>query len=115
MRAKQLEGQMSLLDLLVNQTININQNNCYHCVMFESHRCINNKICPEGLHYEEYTGSTVRQCLCATVEIFQDGYIHCPILDEIGCEECTEDFGDGSDYYYDVSQNYQRFPRWKSA
>lgn len=86
--------------------------NCFHCVMYESHRCRNMRDCPEGLHYEEYTGSAVRQCLCATIEVFQDGYIHCPILDSIGCEKCTEDFGDGFDFYHDESQNYERLPKW---
>ena len=86
---------------------------CCTCVMHESHRCRNEKTCPEGLHYEEYTGSTVRQCLRATVESFQDGYIHCPILDCVGCEKCMEDFGDGTDFYYEESQNYERKPRWK--
>ena len=92
---------------------------CYRCVKYESHRCRGKswpmKECTEYSEYEEYAGSTVRQCLCATVEVFQDGYIHCPILDSVGCEKCTEDFGDGSDFEYDESQNYQRFPRWKSA
>lgn len=87
--------------------------NCFRCVMYESHRCRNEKTCPEGLHYEEYTGSTVRQCLCATVEVFQDGYTHCPILDCIGCEQCLKDFGDGSEFEPDESQNYQREPRWR--
>lgn len=86
---------------------------CYRCLMFISHRCRNNKECPEGLHYEEYIGSLVRQCLCATVEIFQDGYIHCPILHSITCEECLKKFGDGTDFDFDESQNYERFPEWK--
>jgi hypothetical protein len=91
--------------------------NCFRCVAFESHRCRNQWIgdrpCPDGLQYEEYTGSTVKQCLRATVEIFQDGYIHCPIIDEIGCEQCMERFGDGSKFYYDESQNYERKPSWR--
>lgn len=91
------------------------ERNCYRCVGYESHRCRNEKECPDGLHYEEYIGSTVRQCLCATIEVFQDGYIHCPILDSIGCEQCMKDFGDGSEFYYDESQNYERKPSWKEV
>jgi hypothetical protein len=86
---------------------------CYHCVKHESYRCRNEKVCPDGLHYEEYTGSTVRQCLCATVEVYQDGYIHCPIMTYIGCEKCIEDFGNGSKFHRDESQNYERIPKWK--
>lgn len=86
---------------------------CYRCLFHESHRCRNERQCPEGCHYEEYIGSTVRQCLCATIEVFQDGYIHCPILDSIGCEECVKNFGDGSGFKQDESQNYERIPRWK--
>jgi hypothetical protein len=92
---------------------------CFRCVAFESHRCrnqwIGNKPCPDGLQFEEYTGSNVRQCLCATVEEFQDGYIHCPIIDEIGCEECMKRFGDGSNFWHDESQNYERKPKWREA
>jgi hypothetical protein len=63
--------------------------------------------------YVEYTGSIVRQCLEATTEIYQDGYIHCPIIDTIGCIECEKRFGDGSGWEYDESQNYEREPRWR--
>lgn len=84
---------------------------CYRCVMYESHRCRATKECPEGLQYEEYVGSTVRQCLYATVEVFQDGYIHCPVMECMGCKHCMERFGDGSRYEYDESQNYERKPR----
>jgi hypothetical protein len=78
--------------------------------MFESHRCRNKAKCPDGLHYEEYNGSVVRQCLGATIEVFQDGYMHCPILDYLGCEKCMNDFGEGSSFIYDESQNYERKP-----
>lgn len=109
-----MEGQISIFDLdLVKQIIKRVKSNCFHCVMFQSHRCRNEKDCPNGLHYEEYTGSVVRQCLCATTEVFQDGYIHCPILDYIGCEKCIENFGDGSNFEHDESQNYERKPQWK--
>jgi hypothetical protein len=64
------------------------------------------------MKYIEYTGSTVKQCLDATTEIFQDGYIHCPILDYIGCVECEKRFGDGSNWEFDESQNYVRKPGW---
>ena len=85
---------------------------CYRCLMHISHRCRNEKDCPEGLYYEEYTGSIVRQCICATVEIFQDQYIHCPVLHSMSCEECMKTFGDGSNFIYDESQNYKNSPRW---
>lgn len=80
--------------------------------MYESHRCRNQNTCPEGMSFIEYTGATVKQCLCATVEVFQDGYIQCPIIKSIGCEECMERFGDGSDFEHEESQNYERLPKW---
>lgn len=43
-------------------------------------------------HYVEYTDSEVKTCLEANVQIFQDGYIQCSILDSIGCEECYRRF-----------------------
>lgn len=88
--------------------------NCFHCLYFESHRCRNKKTCPPGMSYVEYTGSTVRQCLEATTEIYQDGYIHCPILESVGCERCMERFGDGSEFEPDEDQNYERKPRWQN-
>ena len=81
--------------------------------MYASHRCRNEKKCPDGFTYAEYTGSRVRQCLLATVEIFQDGYIHCPVIESINCEECMKEFGKGSGFLYEESQNYDRKPREK--
>jgi hypothetical protein len=44
MRLKQLEGQISIFnDDSRNQKIKPDQNNCFHCVMFESHRCKNKR------------------------------------------------------------------------
>jgi uncharacterized coiled-coil protein SlyX len=65
------------------------------------------------MSFIEYTGSTVRQCLEATTEIYQDGYIHCPVIDEWGCAECMRRFGDGSNWKHDKTQNYERKPRWR--
>ena len=45
--------------------------------------------CP---HYAKYKGSTVKSCLFSNVQIFQDGYIQCSIIDNIGCEECYRMF-----------------------
>ena len=87
------------------------EKNCYHCLYHESFRCCNEKSCPEGMSYIEYTGSLVKQCIYATTEVYQDGYIHCPVLDSIGCKVCMERFGDGSGYEYDKSQNYERKPK----
>lgn len=48
------------------------EKDCYKCVYEISHRCRNNwnKSCPEGMEFEEYTGSKVKQCIGATMEIF---------------------------------------------
>lgn len=112
------ENQISLFDeLAANRKESSKRGNCFRCVYFESHRCrnrwVNNKPCPDGMHYDEYIGSTVRQCLCATVEVFQDEYVYCPILDSVGCEKCVKDFGDGSGFERDESQNYERIPDGK--
>lgn len=45
-------------------------------------------------HYVKYTGSHVESCLGANVQVFQDGYIWCSIIDSIGCEECYKRFCD---------------------
>lgn len=80
--------------------------------MHESHRCRNQRDrCPDRYKYEKYTGSQVRQCLYATIETFQDGYIQCPILEERGCEWCYEEFEkDDNEFEFIASQNYNRYP-----
>lgn len=79
---------------------------CFKCLYFKSHRCANKKICLEGFEYTVYTGEKVRQCLLATVSIYQDGYIHCPVLGCYTCETCAEAYGDGDNWVRDESQNY---------
>jgi len=39
-------------------------------------------------HYVPYEGSKVKSCLEANVQMFQDGYIQCSIVDSVGCAEC---------------------------
>jgi hypothetical protein len=93
--------------------------NCGKCLYQESHRCrIGIELtCPEGMKFVEYTGSTVKQCIEATVEEYQDGYIHCPIIDCMhDCEWCMERLN--SDEYVfvrDERQNYKRFSKKKGA
>lgn len=47
------------------------------------------RVCPD---YVQYKGSIVQSCLLANVQIFQDGYINCSLLDTMGCEECYRQF-----------------------
>lgn len=41
--------------------------------------------CP---HYVRYDGSQVRECLRCNVQVYQDGYIVCSLVDTVGCEAC---------------------------
>lgn len=43
-------------------------------------------------HYVHYKGSKVKSCLMANVQIFQDGYISCSLVDRVGCEACYRMF-----------------------
>lgn len=43
-------------------------------------------------HYIEYRGSEVQDCLYANVEIFQDGYKRCSLVESVGCEACYKRF-----------------------
>ena len=52
--------------------------------------------CPHFIAYDE-GGHIVRTCLLANVEVFQDGYIRCSIIDNIGCEECYRRFEEKED------------------
>ena len=45
--------------------------------------------CP---HFVKYEGQDIKDCLCAPVSVYQDGYIQCSIVDSIGCQECYRRF-----------------------
>ena len=40
----------------------------------------------------KYWGQEIRECIGANVQVFQDGYICCSIVDTMGCEWCYERF-----------------------
>lgn len=43
--------------------------------------------------FTEYSGSSrVQWCLRSNVQVFQDGYIHCSIVESVGCGKCYEEF-----------------------
>lgn len=44
------------------------------------------------LHYVKYIECTVKECLKATVQVFQDGYIDCSLIENYGCEKCMEEW-----------------------
>jgi hypothetical protein len=46
-------------------------------------------ICPD---FTAYKGSRVEECLEAVVQVFQDGYIECSLLESLGCTECFRRF-----------------------
>lgn len=39
-------------------------------------------------HFTKYTKCEVRECLKEVVQVFQDGYISCSIIETVGCEQC---------------------------
>ena len=43
--------------------------------------------------FVKYKGSRVENCLRCNVQVFQDGYIDCALVDSVGCERCYEEFG----------------------
>lgn len=51
--------------------------------------CYPQKICES---YKHYKGSTVKSCLMSNVQVFQDGFIRCSIIETMGCEECYKRF-----------------------
>jgi len=62
--------------------------NCYSCIRFHSHRCQTIKYSGICSKYRFCDGYKVRRCKNATVRIFEDKYIHCPIKNN-PCEKCT--------------------------
>jgi hypothetical protein len=47
--------------------------------------------CKDFVEYDE-SKTTVKECLIANVGVYQDGYIHCSLIEAIGCEECMKRF-----------------------
>ena len=43
-------------------------------------------------HYKRYSGSIVKSCLMSNVQVFQDGFIGCSLIETMGCEECYKRF-----------------------
>lgn len=56
---------------------------CRGGIFYPQHRCTN---------YKHYEGSIVKSCLAANVQIFQDGFINCSLVERIGCAECYQRF-----------------------
>lgn len=79
---------------------------CFSCLYHHSFRCRNERTCPDGFAYIKWTGEKVRQCLFATTTIYQDGYIHCPVIDYMTCESCMEKMDKEGLQAHDPSQNY---------
>lgn len=45
--------------------------------------------CP---HFVKYKGSVVKTCLKCNVQVFQDDYIECSLVDTLGCTACYQEF-----------------------
>ena len=45
-------------------------------------------------HFVKYNEEQhmVKDCLKAVVDVFQDGYIYCSLVDTLGCTECYKEF-----------------------
>lgn len=61
----------------------------------QAHWCRGGDLYPVSYchHFVKYdAGQDIRDCLCAPVSVYQDGYIWCSIVDSIGCQECYRRF-----------------------
>lgn len=106
MGSKTIPGQISIFEIFaesVNHRMTLNEEKkewlCPKCLYRESHRCVNQTKCPGGFEFILIETVKVRRCLCASTKIYQDGYIHCPILKCTGCEECEKLFFE-HEYYH---------------
>jgi len=43
-------------------------------------------------NFIKYKGCRVEECIKANVAIFQDGYISCSLVENMGCEACYKEF-----------------------
>lgn len=75
----------------------------FSCLYSASSRCerkCNSQGCSGGLFhpvqecekYVPYIGQTVKECLKAQISVFQDGYIGCSLIENLGCEKCYKEF-----------------------
>lgn len=60
----------------------------------QAHWCRGGIFYPTGYceHYRKYLGSQIKTCLKANVQVFQDGYISCSLIESSGCEVCYREF-----------------------
>lgn len=56
----------------------------------QAHWCRGGSFYPTKMceHYVEYQRPMVRECLCAVVQVWPDGYVDCSMVEAIGCEAC---------------------------
>ena len=57
--------------------------------------------CSHYVHYEPEK-HVVRSCLDANVQVFQDGYILCNLVNSVGCAECYRRFEERMDARYEI-------------
>ena len=60
----------------------------------QEHWCRGGRFYPISYcaEFVKYKGQQVKTCLKANVSIFQDGYIDCSLVENIGCEACYREF-----------------------
>lgn len=51
--------------------------------------CYPISYCPK---FVKYKGQQIQTCLKSCVSVFQDGYIYCSLVENIGCETCYREF-----------------------
>jgi hypothetical protein len=63
---------------------------CRGGIFYQSHECA---------QYVEYDESkhVVKECLNAMVDVYQDGYTFCSLVESVGCEECMKRFNEEMD------------------
>lgn len=42
--------------------------------------------------FVKYMGSRIEKCLRCNVQVFQDGYMDCCLVETVGCENCYKEF-----------------------
>ena len=59
----------------------------------QAHWCRGSTFYPANYckSFVKYKGSTIEECVRASIEVFQDGYIRCSIKEQIGCESCIDE------------------------
>lgn len=93
------EGQLSLFDMERKKSQSCGSCICRSCFKWQQMQCKEcGKHCSFGnlypvkvcFDYVKFEEPKIKKCIGCNTIIFQDGEMHCPIVESVGCDKCME-------------------------